>query len=194
MCETKCRTFAAESFRTPREWIYFCVEYDLEICAGCHQRARRRESADPGGWSCGACVPQYHPALIEALALRENVATECDLCQASISIRDGWISEDCQRIYCASHLKPLTKEDRFKLTRRYLRARLQPESSAGRGPESCLTSPMNRLTEHYDRVDCESCEFNAMGIYDGERLVEIDRGGRSCDCAPDTLNCANMHV
>lgn len=201
--ETQCgapeqvRTFTAESFRTPREWIYFCIEFDLEICNRCHRRARKRGDGE-AEWQCRDCEPQFHPALIEVLATRRNVATTCHLCQAEIAIRDGWISEDCRRIYCSAHLKPLTKDDRFRLARRYLRARLRPRDAAGPAPGTSradrLTEPMHRLAEHYDAVDCESCAFNAVGIYDGDRLIEIDRGARSCDCAPDTLNCANLEI
>ena len=189
MCQQATTCFKAENFRTSREWIYFCVEFDLDLCHGCHTRARKRPGERPSPWYCDSCEPQFHPDLLHALESRENVKTRCDLCHKRVPIKSCWISEDCRRLYCASHLKPLRKADRFRLARRYLKVRYR----AG-GDRTRLETSLGRLASHAHGVDCESCAFNTRGIYDGNRLVEVDRGTRRCDSTPDTLNCGGIEA
>lgn len=182
--------FRSDEFRTRKEWIYFCLEYDLQICDGCFGRARRRESGVTrrSPWFCDLCHPPVHSDLLHALRTRENVRTHCHLCGLETSIRDCWISEDCMRVYCSRHLKPLRKSDRYRLTQRYLKRKVTVPR------EATLHEPIDRLRDHLQSVDCANCSFNATAIYDGNRLVEIDAGHRSCDCAPDTLNCAGIET
>ena len=182
------KVFKEENFRNTRDWIYFCVEFDLQLCQGCHSRARRRPAAPADAeraWFCGSCPAPLHPDLMLALETRRNVQTRCELCKSPVSLRDCWISEDCQRLYCREHLEPLRKRDRFRMTRRFLQVRYRSQPRE-------IPRRLQSLARHADEADCDACAFNGQAIYDGDRLLEIDRGPRRCDSAPDTLNCGGI--
>ena len=186
MISREAKIFSAEKFRHQRDWLYFCFEYDLAVCEGCQNRAIRRKDSPTELYFCQGCEPAMHPDLILALRTQKNVTTRCGLCHESVALKDCWISEDCRRLYCAEHLQPLKQVDRFQLARHYLQARVRGERRA--------QDSLRQLERHSLRVDCGSCSFNALGVYDGDRLVEIDRTARACDCAPDTLNCADIDL
>ncbi|MFQ5654716.1 MAG: hypothetical protein ACE5GW_08300, partial [Planctomycetota bacterium] len=129
---TEQRVFRAESFFTTKEWVYFCLEYDLEICDGCRARARRRKTSAPAAgpipWFCEGCTPPrrrppraMNGELWEAIRSRTNVRGRCELCEQQISFKECWVSDDCRRLYCSRHLRRLATPDRFRLARRHLR-------------------------------------------------------------------------
>lgn len=181
------KVFSRERFSTQKEWLYFALEYDLEICWGCRAQARRRPppSSKPlEAWYCPSCPDPVHGALWEAIRTGRDTEVTCELCADSVPLRNCWISDDCLRLYCAHHLEPLRIRDRLRFTVDFLRSE--------RGGEKIDAPRSDRLKAHLERADCGSCAFNGRGIYAGDRLVEVDRGDRRCDCAPDALNCAGI--
>lgn len=113
------RIFEASNFKTTKDWIYFCLEFDLSVCGGCRCRARKRDS-EVTDWFCDSCEPPIHPDLWKVIQSRQNVRTQCDLCGEQVEVKDCWVSDDCRRLYCATHLEPLKVEDRYRMARQYL--------------------------------------------------------------------------
>lgn len=162
--EKPVRLFYRERFRTTKEWIYFCLEFGLQLCDGCFAVARKGPSDEP--WQCGDCRPQLHPDLVAALRLGENVMTSCDLCAEEVALRDCWISDDCQRLYCASHLEPLRTPGRVLVC-----SNSGAQTRTGRWiRRETSQRPMPRLRARrgVSRVSCRA-------IYDGDRILELDR-------------------
>jgi hypothetical protein len=187
--KTKERVFQRQSFRSVKEWVYFTIEYDLELCDVCHDRARPRTEEKPSEeWTCDGCEPGIHPDLWFSLRRRESLKTRCDLCHDEVDLRECWISEDCRRLYCVRHLKPLRGEDRYRQVRRFLGQWFRPRGRTRHDVSDLLIE----TDRHLRTVDCNRCTFNVRGIYDGDRLVELDREERACCSAPDTLNCAGL--
>lgn len=190
MAEVLQRVFQEKNFPCRRDWLLFCLEYDLRICDGCRRRAARR----PGGiqghrpWHCEECASSVHVDLWESIRSGRDAGTTCGLCEAQVSIRDCWISEDCQRLYCKKHLQPLQPRDRFRLTARYLRQGGAPATV----DREDLLERVHAIREHVRESACDRCPFNGRGIYHHGDLVEVERGEGKCDCAPDTLNCAGL--
>ena len=177
------KVFRRDNFATQREWLYFCLEFDLQICVGCQHCARRRPPHGSQDWYCDDCPPAVHRDLWESIRSGRDVGTVCGVCGETVRIRDCWISEDCQRLYCEKHLEPIRAADRFRFTRRYLERG---------GDNERLFARVRALKGHLRSANCSGCSFNGRAIYREGRILEIDRGGRSCDCAPDALNCAGI--
>lgn len=166
MCESKPRTFKSENFRSKKEWIYFCLEFDLELCDGCCSRARkRRPEASETSWYCSSCKPSLHPDLLQAIRTRSNVSTSCDLCGKETDLRDCWISEDCERVYCSAHLEPVRAVDHD---------RIEPETVT-----ASRTSARWTVRESSRRVSARingasPPRHSIRAIYDGDRVIELD--------------------
>ncbi|MCI0650963.1 MAG: hypothetical protein L0Z55_03675 [Planctomycetes bacterium] len=192
MVSHPAKLFRAEFFESKRDWLHFAVEFDLELCDGCQRTGRRRpaaEASERSPWFCPDCAPPFHPDLIRALRTRANVRTRCMLCQSEVAIGDCWVSEDCQRLYCASHLQPLRALDRMRMAKHLLEARSGADL---RGDRLAMERQISRLDRHLQSVDCSTCSFNGRGIYDGETLLEVDRGEHRCDSAPDAFHCGDL--
>lgn len=127
------RVFEASQFKTTKDWIYFCLEFDLAVCCGCRSKASRRsEPESRADWYCDSCEPAIHPDLWRVIQTRQNVRTHCDLCGEETDVKDCWISDDCRRLYCASHLEPLRVEDRYRMARQYLQRWFGPRMGGRR--------------------------------------------------------------
>jgi len=127
------REFRRESFACSRDWVHFIVEFELVPCASCRSRARIRPGAPPE-WCCAACTAAgaglggrdlppalpLHPDLWRALAHGEESSTACPLCRQRVPLSRCWISPDARRLYCASHLRPISSEDRLRRADRFL--------------------------------------------------------------------------
>ena len=187
--------FQVDSFKSPKQWIYFCFEFDLEVCAGCRRQARKKVDSDPlTPWQCDRCEQHccdplaVHEAISTVIDTRKATDLHCDLCAEKVSIRDCWVSEDCQRLYCSRHLKRLECRDRVRLTHSHLN-----RWSGGRnGSPITANSWRQKVDSHFSNSRCTGCEFNTRAVYDGEKLIEIDRDRRLCSSAPDSLNCAGI--
>jgi len=132
------RTFESTSFRSMKEWIYFCVEFDLEICRGCHCRARKKAVSASGyrePFHCADCRPAMHPDLWQAITTQSNVTTRCASCDRSVAVKECWISDDCQRLYCAEHVKPLEVESRYRMARQHPQRWRTPPTPRAKGQE-----------------------------------------------------------
>ncbi len=139
----KPRIFEAQSFATMKEWVYFCVEFDLQVCPGCQCKSRRRPSAEDeyvATWYCQNCKPPIHPDLADVLQQQSDKKTCCDLCGRTVPVKDCWISDDCQRLYCASHLEPVRVEDRYRMARQYLQRWFSPKDRTRKEGVGRLTS------------------------------------------------------
>ncbi|MEM7166847.1 MAG: hypothetical protein AAF581_15395 [Planctomycetota bacterium] len=176
MSQRSGRIFEQSGFGSTKEWIYFCLEFDLQLCDGCLGRARKRPAA-AHSWYCSDCNPVVHPDLIRAVRTRQNVVTTCELCDAQVPVGECWISEDCQRLYCGKHLQPIADADRHSddvaesdtaaaaaatssapdLPRWHVREQGVRPRGPQRGPRRSIPSGVSE------------------GIYDGSRLVEFDR-------------------
>ncbi|HIA28614.1 MAG TPA: hypothetical protein EYN79_10985 [Planctomycetes bacterium] len=187
--------FQVESFKSPKQWIYFCVEFDLEVCVRCHRQARKKEPGQRSApWRCQRCdhpasdALPIHDALWQLVDSRVATRLSCDLCGEQVSIRDCWVSDDCQRLYCSRHLRRVETADRLRLVHRHL-----SRWSGGRnGVPTTENSWREQVESHFKSSPCFSCGFNSRAVYDGDRLVEIDRDRRRCSSAPDALNCAGV--
>lgn len=182
------RIFNHTHFASRKEWIYFCLEFDLQLCDRCMAQSRRRPRSPVSTgpvppWICCQCVPPLHPDLAQAVRTRENVTTTCHLCQQSVALEDCWISEDCQRLYCSTHLRPAAWED----VQTPAASRPSIHRAGARG------APAAREPARMSRIDPATAGWTQRpwGIYDGPRLIEMDptelaRWRRE---APDPVRC-----
>lgn len=99
----KTRVFEKSRFATMRDWFYFCVEYDLEICNGCQQRARKKKEDDETDWRCDECPHSVHHDLWHAIRSGRDTDTTCDECGRVIPLKDARVSADCLTLTCATH-------------------------------------------------------------------------------------------
>ena len=211
------REFRRESFGCVRDWVHFCVEFDLKLCHGCRRRARIGIGA-PKEWNCTECAKApvrtsalpLHPDLWRALVAGEETETDCPVCRKVVPLRRCWISEDARRLYCAEHLRPIETADRLERAGRWLervsrksglpsvgrssRTRTRTRPVAAAPPFSAPVAPesVDRLTTHFASDPCRSCPHNGSAVYDGETLIEVDSCRRRCTTTPDALNCANV--
>jgi len=230
------REFRRESFACSRDWVHFIVEFELAPCSSCRSRARIRPGA-PAGWRCSRCSgssggsaergslrrPELpaplplHPDLWLALLDGGETATDCPLCRERVPLSRCWISPDARRLYCASHLRPISAGDRLRRADLFLAGAPGAESpepvaaltrEEGRLPAAAAPRPQSggsggpegrggdlrllRLAAHLRGERCAHCPYNGAAVYDGERLVEIETDRRRCTTAPDALNCAGI--
>ena len=184
------REFRAESFSCTRDWVHFCVEFDLVICGSCRGRSRLRIGA-PDEWRCTACAgatPRaplpIHPDLWRALSRGTETEADCPICRSSVPLRKLWISEDARELYCTDHLKPIETADRLAAARQHL--------SPGRKRDSTVPKTWIDLAHHLRGNRCGRCPFNGRAIYDRGRMVALDRDRKTCTSVPDALNCADL--
>ena len=184
------REFRAESFPSTRDWVHFCVEFDLVICHCCRSRSRLRIGA-PRDWACRECQSArpraplpIHPDLWRALTSGEETAADCPICRTSVPLRKLWISEDARSLYCREHLKPIETTDRLTAARDQLRRATIGSTSAD---QTWL-----QLAQHLRGNRCGRCPFNGRAIYDRGQLVAWERDRTTCTSVPDALNCANL--
>lgn len=171
--ERTAKVFERARFGSNKEWIYFCLEYDLQLCDGCLGHARKRETQQ-ATWYCDSCQPVVHPDLIQAVRTKQNILTACDLCAEQVPLSDCWISEDCQRLYCSAHLRPLAEEDRKALCPTD-EPDEQAAPAAGRWHVRESNSTLDPLLP---RRQVRTPSPITEAIYDGSRLVEFDRSQR----------------
>lgn len=201
---TRRREFQVENFSSVRDWVHFCVEFDLKICSCCRGRARISAGA-PSEWNCSACEQSpplsplpIHPDLWRTLVTRQPTRSTCPVCQERIPLSDCWISEDARRLYCARHLRPIETRDRLRLVTAALDSigccRENPTDARGDRSGLPLDSAHARdqLAGHLRGDRCGTCPHNGKAIYQQGRLVEIDGDRRRCTTSPDALNCADI--
>ncbi|MGE3166428.1 MAG: hypothetical protein AB7O52_16115 [Planctomycetota bacterium] len=163
------RVFRCESFPSKKDWVYFCLEFDLEICDGCFGRARRRRGDGHGPWFCSGCEPPLHTDLMLAIRTRSNVKSTCDYCGKETELKSAWISEDCARLYCSEHLEPVRAADIDRVVREETRTPLP-------APRWVIRESTRRISARRNGVSPPSPSYRA--IYDGDRVIELDRGFR----------------
>lgn len=163
------RVFRCESFSSKKDWVYFCLEFDLEICDGCFVRARRRRPEAKTPWFCSECEPPLHEDLLLAIRTRTNVTTTCHHCGKETELKNAWISEDCTRLYCSDHLEPIRAADAQRIA--------VEESRAERpAPRWIVRESTRRISARRNGVSPPCPSYRA--IYDGDRVIELDRGMR----------------
>lgn len=202
------REFRRESFGCVRDWVHFIAEFELRPCGGCRERARIPIGA-PADWRCSACTSgsvralPLHPDLWRAIAEGVETRTRCPICRGTVALGDCWVSEDGRRLYCAHHLRPIATPDRLRRARIFLGRSTRRETSPAFATPARLTEaggdgtrfPLRRLSTlaaHFEPDRCARCPHNGRAVYDGDRLVEVDRDRARCTSAPDALNCADI--
>ncbi len=188
------REFRRESFKSSRDWVHFCAEFDLRICQSCRRRSRIAIGIT-GRWECRSCVEHgcrdplpLHPDLWKALREGEESTYHCPICREATPLSRAWISEDARRLYCRHHLKPISTADRIEKVSQHLKVvSIQDPRQLTKCPER-----IEKLQEHLSRDRCQRCRFNGSAIYRGRKLVEIDADRRRCISSPDALNCAGI--
>ena len=164
------KVFRRTSFRNMKEWIYFCLEFDLELCVGCFSNAHKRCGDEFESWYCGDCAPPIHRDLLRAIQQRSNVATHCHLCGDETPLRDSWISEDCQRLYCSKHLETTA-------TGSCVVTHPTPELVTQSGPnfkarESADRHPRRHAVSRVSRYETKA--RNGEAVFERTRFSEID--------------------
>ena len=134
MANADIRVFDADAFANRREWLLFCLEFELELCHACHLRACKSPGREI--WYCATCRPPLHPSLIEALHGHADPTARCRTCHRSIPLPEGYLSADARDFYCRAHVPAEPTPVHPPPSRRS--PRWEPTSASGRSKGRCL--------------------------------------------------------